>query len=89
MLESEERLKIIKQKQLNLYRTQFPKAINKDINVRFEVLTAASMKMAVFWVVVPCSHSFFMAAANASETSVNFYQTSWRNNTEDSHLQTL
>jgi hypothetical protein len=23
--------------------------------VRFEVLTAASMKMAVFWVVVPCS----------------------------------
>jgi hypothetical protein len=23
--------------------------------VRFEVLTAASMKMAVFWVVAPCS----------------------------------
>jgi hypothetical protein len=28
-------------------------------------------------------------AANASETSVNVYQTAWRNNREDSHLHAL
>jgi hypothetical protein len=28
-----------------------------------------------------------MEAASTSETSVNFYQTTWRNNPEDSHLQ--
>jgi hypothetical protein len=27
-----------------------------------------------------------MKAANTSETSVNFYQTTWRNNQEDSYL---
>jgi hypothetical protein len=27
-----------------------------------------------------------MEAANTSETSVNFYQTTWRYNPEDSHL---
>jgi hypothetical protein len=27
-----------------------------------------------------------MEAASASETLVNFYQTTWRNNPEDSHL---
>jgi hypothetical protein len=74
--------------------------------VRFQVLTAASMKMAVFWVVAQCSlvevyrlftgacclhhqYSFIalmMEAANTSETSANFYQTTRRNNPEDSHL---
>jgi hypothetical protein len=29
-----------------------------------------------------------MEAASTSETSVNFYQTTWRNNPEDSHLHT-
>jgi hypothetical protein len=29
-----------------------------------------------------------MEAASTSETSVNFYQTAWRNNPEDSHLHT-
>jgi hypothetical protein len=29
-----------------------------------------------------------MEAASTSETSVNFYQTPWRNNPEDSHLHT-
>jgi hypothetical protein len=29
-----------------------------------------------------------MEAASTSETSVNFYQTTWRNNSEDSHLHT-
>jgi hypothetical protein len=41
---------------------------------RFQVLTAASMKM---------------EAASTSETSVNFYQTARRNIPEDSHLQPL
>jgi hypothetical protein len=72
--------------------------------VRFEVLTEVSIKMAVFWVVAPCSlvevHRSFrgaccllyqaitlmMEAANTSETSLNFYQTTLRNNPE-SHLQ--
>jgi hypothetical protein len=40
-----------------------------------------SMKMAIFWVVAP-----MMEAASTSETLVNFYQTTWCNNPEDSHL---
>jgi hypothetical protein len=72
--------------------------------VRFQVLMVASMKMAVFWVVAPCSlvevyrcfrgacclhHpliALMMEAANTSETLISFYQTTWRNNREDSHL---
>jgi hypothetical protein len=61
--------------------------------VRFEVLTVASMKMTVFWVVVPCTleqvsevsvASIIRAfiAASTSETSVNFYQTTRCNNPE-------
>jgi hypothetical protein len=48
----------------------------------FEVLTAASMKMAVLWVVAPCSlvevyrrFALMVGTASTSETSVNFYQT--------------
>jgi hypothetical protein len=48
----------------------------------FEVLTAASMKVAVFWVVAPCS-----LVLAASETMVNFYQTTRRYNPEGSHLR--
>jgi hypothetical protein len=44
--------------------------------VGFEVLTAVSLKMVVFWVV------------RTSETLVNFYQTIRRYNPEDSHLRT-
>jgi hypothetical protein len=29
--------------------------VSKVMNMRFQVLTAVSMKMAVFWVVAPCS----------------------------------
>jgi hypothetical protein len=60
--------------------------------------------MAVFWVVAPCSLvevyqrfrgaaiiraiALMMEAASTSETSVNVYQTTWRNNPEDSHIYT-
>jgi hypothetical protein len=45
--------------------------------VRFQVLTAASIFRAI---------TLMMKAAGTSETSVNFYQTTRRNNPEDSHL---
>jgi hypothetical protein len=60
--------------------------------VGFEVLTAVSTKMAVFWVVAPCSpviyqrDALMMEAARTSETLVNFYQTTRHYNPEDSHL---
>jgi hypothetical protein len=43
--------------------------------VRFEVLTAACVKMAGFWAI-----ALMMEAASNSETSANFY------NPEDGHL---
>jgi hypothetical protein len=48
------------------------------------------MKMAVFWVVAPCSvgDALMMEAARTSETLVNFYQTTRRYKPEDSHLRT-
>jgi hypothetical protein len=68
--------------------------------VMFQVLRAANKKMVVFWVVAPCSLvkvyrrfrgliALMMEAASTSETSVNFYQTTRRNNLEDSHLLSL
>jgi hypothetical protein len=45
--------------------------------VSFEVITAVSMKVALM-----------MEAASTSETPVNFYQTTRRKNSEDSHLHT-
>jgi hypothetical protein len=70
----------------------------------YEVLMAVT-KMAVFWVVAPCSlvdvyqhfrgpcclhhqcdEALMMEAARASETLVNFYQTTRRYNPEDWHL---
>jgi hypothetical protein len=57
------------------------------------------LKMAAFWVVLPCSLvevyrrfrdacciALMMEAKSTSETSVNFYQITRRNNPEDSHL---
>jgi hypothetical protein len=41
--------------------------------------------MAVFWVVV----ALMMEAASTYETSVNFYQTTRRNNPEVSHIDIL
>jgi hypothetical protein len=69
--------------------------------MRFQVLTAASMKMTVFWDFEQCSlvevYQRFRGAcclnhqgkaASVSETSGNFYQTTRCNNPEDSHLHT-
>jgi hypothetical protein len=53
----------------------------KVTSVGFEVLTAVSTKMAVFWVII----ALMMKAERTSETLVNFYQTTWRYNPEDSH----
>jgi hypothetical protein len=65
--------------------------------MKFKDLTAASMRTAVFWFVAPCSlvqgHRHFndacclykglmKGAVSISETSVKFYQTAERNNTE-------
>jgi hypothetical protein len=64
--------------------------------VRFQVLTAARIKMAVSWVVakysliiLPTFQWYLLppSAASTSETSVNFYQTTRRNNPEDNHLR--
>jgi hypothetical protein len=51
------------------------------------------LRMAVFWVVAPCSLvdlliALMMEAARTSGTLVNFYQTTRRYNPEDSHLHT-
>jgi hypothetical protein len=54
--------------------------------LRFQVLTAASVEMAVFWIV---SIALMMEEASTSETSVNFYQTPRRNNLEESHLHII
>jgi hypothetical protein len=68
--------------------------------VRFEVLSAGSMKMAVIWVVVPrrlvqvcrsfkgtwCLSTLMMGAAITSETSVNIYRITLCYNPADSHL---
>jgi hypothetical protein len=46
------------------------------------------MKMAVFWVVARCRLiALMMEAVQTPETSVNSYQSTWRYNPEDSHLQ--
>jgi hypothetical protein len=71
--------------------------------VRFEVLTAVSMKFRVVWHVVLCGHdevnrrfrgvlppsciALMMEAVRTSETSVNFKMTTWRYIPEDSKLQ--
>jgi hypothetical protein len=69
--------------------------------MRFQVLTAASIKLTVFWDVAPCSPvetdrrfrgayclwaALMMEAVSTSETSVNFYETTRSNIPEDSHL---
>jgi hypothetical protein len=54
--------------------------VGKTKCVRFQVLTAASMKMAVFWVAALCSleevyqrFALTLKAASTSETFINIY----------------
>jgi hypothetical protein len=56
--------------------------------VIFQVLTATSMKMAVFWDVVPCI-ALMMEVVSSSETLVNIYQAIQHNIPEDSPLHNL
>jgi hypothetical protein len=83
--------------------TYLPIYSNKVLRVRFQVLTAASTNMAILWIVAACSLVGFYRRfrgscclhhqgddhPETSETSVNFYQTTRRNNPEDSHLQSV
>jgi hypothetical protein len=48
------------------------------------------MKRAVLWVVASIIRAIFLMleVESTSETSVNFYQTTRRNNPEDSYLRT-
>jgi hypothetical protein len=73
--------------------------------MRFQILTAASMKMTVFWGVLQCSladvyrrfkgacclhyQGDLMMKASTSEKSVKFYHTTRLSNPEDSHLHVL
>jgi hypothetical protein len=61
--------------------------------VKFEVLTAASMKLVLFWavafVLVEVYRRFRGACflhLQGDETSVNLYRTTWYNNPESSRL---
>jgi hypothetical protein len=47
------------------------------MEMRFKVLTAASMKIII---------ALMMMAVSTSETSVNFYETTRRNNPQDGNL---
>jgi hypothetical protein len=58
---------------------------NLTIMVRFEVLTAMSTKMAVFWDAAPCS-LVDNEERTISETSVNIYETTRRNIPEDNYF---
>jgi hypothetical protein len=52
--------------------------------MRYEVLKAANIKMAVFWAII----ALMLETTGISETSVNFYQITWHNNnSQDSHNQ--
>jgi hypothetical protein len=59
-------------------------------HVGFEVLTAVTTKMAVFWVVAPCSlvevYQVGFEVLTAVNTKMAVYQTTQRYNPEDSHL---
>jgi hypothetical protein len=73
-------------RELSLTEWVWTLAYKHFFHVGFEVLTAVSMKIAVFWVVAPCIIRLMMEAARTSETLVNFYQTTRCYNPEDSNL---
>jgi hypothetical protein len=59
-------------------------ALNKSECVRYQVLTATSKKLALFWDV---SMALVVETVSSSETSVNIYQPTRRNIPEDSQSQ--
>jgi hypothetical protein len=74
-----------------------PCLLKTIFRIGFKVLAAVSTKMAVFWVVAPCSLEVYqrfrgpcclialmMEAPRTSETLLNFYPTTRRYNTKDS-----
>jgi hypothetical protein len=82
---------------------QFPGGggAERELIFGFEVLMAARMEVAVFWVVPPClvevnrrfrgpcflhKGILMIKAESTSETSVNLYQTTRCYNLEDNHL---
>jgi hypothetical protein len=69
--------------------TALPNVQNSCVNLRSRVYETQEPtnqpKLAVLWDVVI---ALMMGAASTSETSVNFYQTTRRNNPEDSQLHT-
>jgi hypothetical protein len=83
------------------FLTIFSVVMRSWLLVRFQVVTAVSIKMTVFWDVAPCSLAevyqcfrgvcccaiiaLMLEISGTSETSVNFYQTTWCNTPEDSH----
>jgi hypothetical protein len=53
-----------------------------------EVIQVITRNMTVFWLVAACSQgALMMELASTSETSVNIYQTTRRNNSEDGQVQ--
>jgi hypothetical protein len=59
--------------------------------VRFQVLMAASMNITAFFDIASCRRiiALMMEAVRTSETSVNFYETTWCNILEGCHLHSL
>jgi hypothetical protein len=83
---------------LNYWKIVVKQIISYYKHVRFQVLTATSMKFRVFWNVAPCSHAevdqrfrgtaLMMEAVLTSKTSVNFNLTIRRYIPEESKLYT-
>jgi hypothetical protein len=66
------------------------------VSVRIHVLTAANMKMAVFWYVASCGlvevyrlAALVMEALSISETSVNFHKSTRPNISDDNKIQNV
>jgi hypothetical protein len=61
-------------------------------SVRFQVLTAASVRMTAFWDIAPCSITeadcfrSMYCLHHQGKTLVNFYETTWCNIPEGCHL---
>jgi hypothetical protein len=70
----------------------FDSRLRSKVRVNLLFNSLFKLKMPVFWVVEVLAASIISAmmteAVRASEMLVNFYQTTWHYNPEDSHLRT-